>query len=330
MTTHDELMVKYFSGEATPEEIDRLSVWLSSDPLNKKAFEENWNVWLLAAKEAMSSQTDIDKEWYSFKEKAGIKAGQNEPVKSRRFYIGSRMLAAASVIIILALAGILYYLNLKPSITEAYAENGLREITLADGSKVVLGEGSRLSFPVEFKGTDREVTLTGEAHFSVSHDAKHPFIVTGNNLNIKVLGTEFAVNTHTADGNMNVVLESGKVSLSFRGKEKDNLILEPGEIAKVNPDKESIQVTENTDLNYKAWMTGLIRFENTSLTEVASTLSEIFKKEIRLLNGELSSCTLTATFRNQSLEEVMAVIEATLDVKSVQKDNVIYLDGSCK
>ncbi len=43
-------------------------------------------------------------------------------------------------------------------------------ITLADGSRVWLNAGSRLIYPSEFTGKQREVFLVGEAFFEI---AKH-------------------------------------------------------------------------------------------------------------------------------------------------------------
>src|SRR5690606_36020397 len=73
---------------------------------------------------------------------------------------------------------------------------GQYQTTLADGTKVWLNAGSSLTYPMHFAGNERRVTLEGEAYFDVSHDAERPFIVHVNDTEIRVLGTQFNVNSY--------------------------------------------------------------------------------------------------------------------------------------
>ena len=41
-------------------------------------------------------------------------------------------------------------------------------VKLADGTKVMLGAGSKLTYPQKFSGSNREVKLSGQAFFNVS------------------------------------------------------------------------------------------------------------------------------------------------------------------
>jgi transmembrane sensor len=50
--------------------------------------------------------------------------------------------------------------------------------TLADGTKIWLNGGSKLTYPDKFRGDRREISLTGEAFLDVAHDDKQSFIVT--------------------------------------------------------------------------------------------------------------------------------------------------------
>ena len=50
------------------------------------------------------------------------------------------------------------------------------EVRLSDGTRIVLGANSRLTYPRSFAlDAPREVRLSGEARFEVAHDANHPF-----------------------------------------------------------------------------------------------------------------------------------------------------------
>ncbi len=322
-TYFNNLMVKYFQGEASPEEINHLYDWLAEDPINRSLFEEQHQTWMLLTKDAIAS-LDIDKEWDSFSSRIIVKR------RTKVISMLSSWRVAASIVVFVISAAILYYLISTPEMTEVYAEEANIEHLLPDGSVVTLYKGSKIGYAASFVKEERNVTLEGEANFNVQHDKKHPFIVSGNNLRIMVLGTEFNVNTKAGDGEMNVVLETGTVSLFFKGNESENLILKPGEAAFVNTEEKSMQKSVNTNPNYNAWLTGNIVFNNTALEEVEEILEKVYHVEI-VMDENLKDCTLTATFEKQSFDQVINVISETLGIKdSRSKDNIIYLDGNCR
>ena len=95
---------------------------------------------------------------------------------------------------------------------------GEYNLKLADGTRVWMFAESEIRFPTRFKGSKREVYLSGEAYFEVRHDPAHPFYVKTKSLDVKVLGTSFNVKAYN---NMDIVetsLVEGMVSL------KDNVL----------------------------------------------------------------------------------------------------------
>ena len=71
------------------------------------------------------------------------------------------------------------------------------EVRLSDGTRIVLGANSRLTYPRSFAlDAPREVRLSGEARFEVAHDANHPFWVISGEMRTEVLGTVFDVNAY--------------------------------------------------------------------------------------------------------------------------------------
>lgn len=91
------------------------------------------------------------------------------------------------------------------------ASENLRTITLPDGSTVRLAAGSTLTYPLDF--TRRDVTLNGEAFFSVVQAHGHPFLVRVDNMGVRVLGTQFWVRSVGDHSEAEVILLHGKVSV---------------------------------------------------------------------------------------------------------------------
>jgi len=313
---NDRLIVRYFTGEATPDETKAISGLLDSDPEFRDAFEEYRQVWLLTAKHSVTS-LDTDKDW-------ALLADRIKPPVRKLYTLRN---IAASLIVLIALSASLLFINSGKQ-KEIIAEVTGQQLTLPDGSTIILREGAKLAYPASFRN-GRKVTLEGEAFFTVAHDAAHPFIVTGGDVNIKVLGTEFNVRTNAGNNSVSVVLEKGRVSVYLKGEENKNVLLTPGEQALVDINTGKIETSVNTDPNYKAWITRELVFNNSSLSTVAETLQRVYGKEIRLAGSDMTDCLLTATFKDQPLSEVLEVISATLGTSVTIKDNVIYLDGNC-
>lgn len=103
-------------------------------------------------------------------------------------------------------------------------------LQLTDGTKIWLGPGSKLRFPIFFGGDQRQVYLSGEAHFEVSKDPHKPFVVKVENSDtkIEVLGTKFTVSSFFGDGSYSAALLEGKIRLYNKTTTKT---LYPGEEA---------------------------------------------------------------------------------------------------
>ena len=87
--------------------------------------------------------------------------------------------------------------SLEEDLVECYIPTAeIRELTLPDGTYVMLNSKSILLYPEKFTGETRSVYLIGEANFKVKPDKKHPFIVKANDYQVTALGTEFNVNAY--------------------------------------------------------------------------------------------------------------------------------------
>lgn len=89
-----------------------------------------------------------------------------------------------------------------------------RLVRLADGSLVVLQQDARIRFPKQFGGPKRDVYLTGKAFFEVVRNPAKPFRVFAGELMTEVLGTSFLISAPETGGKVQVLVKTGKVSVS--------------------------------------------------------------------------------------------------------------------
>lgn len=220
---------------------------------------------------------------------------------------------AAAAIIILILAMRIFFTNdsspakeLPADIVVNHHENRL--IFLADGSKVVLSNGSRLNYPSSFDGKKtREVYLEGQAFFDIQHNAEKPFIVHTGNLETTVLGTAFNIKAMPDDKEITVSVVRGKVKVSNLNKVLG--IITPHQEIKYNKQKDNSEMKAVKDHHYLDWKSEDLLLDNVTIAEAAKVLEEEYKVTIDISSPSISSQRFTATFsRSVSLEQALKSI----------------------
>lgn len=157
-------------------------------------------------------------------------------------------------------------------------KGGEFKLQLADGTRVYLNSATDLRYPVAFTGPERRVYLKGEAYFEVAKDVEHPFIVVTDDVQVRVYGTSFNVNTLGADG-VRTVLVEGKVGI--RGQDLDReYVLKPNELAFYDRNSRDMKIeTVDPDL-YTLWRKGIFVFERETLENIMNTLSLWYDMEV--------------------------------------------------
>lgn len=188
------------------------------------------------------------------------------------------------------------------------------ELILSDGTKVHLNSGTTLKYPVKFiKGKKRQVFLTGEAYFNVTKDKTHPFVVNANNLNVRVLGTQFNVSSYPEDGSIKTVLVEGSVALYDHNKtyNKQNVaLLTPGNKAVWNKKSKQIKFKKVDTSIYTRWIKGEVVFEAVKFKNIVKKLERHYNIVIDNKNKELAEQVFTASFTVETIQEVLNSFKA--------------------
>lgn len=189
------------------------------------------------------------------------------------------------------------------------------DVTLADGTEVVLNAGSRLKYPVEFVGEEREVELFGEAYFDVTKSEK-PFVVSVGDSKIRVYGTEFNVKSFSQNMIETVLI---KGAIGFKSPNLHEVQVVPGERITYNTVSENLEL-EKVDVRYAtAWMNGVFKYRdrklNLVLEDIAAWYGIEFDSQIDLSAIEVTMCLSKRT----PIEEVIPFMELMTDVKFVKR-----------
>lgn len=315
----EELLSKYFSGEASPEDTKKVLEWRSASEENARVFFETRSAWLASGPPA---EADADL----------LQAILEEPPQQEAQVIPlwNQKLFRVAVAALIVLGGVLIVLKqMKP---DPYGQvmTEVTEFDLPDGSDVTLQRGASIQL-VDFEN-ERAVELSGKAFFEVKRDESKPFRVLTSGASVEVLGTSFVVNTNEETGATEVMVASGEVALrqkpeAFQGKSM-RVLLREGETGKLVVGERGIQKKKNSDENYLAWKTKILTFNRTNLREVSVKLSDVYGIALEFEDPTLSKCNLTAKFSNKNPEEVVDIIARTFSMTYHRSGDKYLLSGS--
>lgn len=326
----NDIMQRYFAGEATPDEIAILEGWVRQDDANKNEFREASKLWHLIYEDQTGREISLEKEletvFGQIDERTPVIQLRRPETKKQSFAF-SMLRIAAVLVILLGIGSVLYIRMSKPSMEQVVAENSGTLVVLPDGTRVTLAQGTSIEYPETFSKKSREVTLSGKAYFEVAHNKEVPFRVHTSGAVVEVLGTEFNVVSANAAGKMEVDLTEGKVAVYLNKDKAQSVELAPGERALFNPKDNSISKTQVSNQNYMAWKTGNLRFENEPLSQVIADLSEAFNTPIRISTAGTGNCRLSASFSNQPLSGILNVISKTLNVNVSRTGSEFVISG---
>ena len=194
-------------------------------------------------------------------------------------------------------------------------------VTLADGTRVCLGAMSSIRFPVQFDKEMRRVEISGEAYLDVSQDTTHPFVITVDGMEVKVLGTSFNVRGYIDEQDMEVTLVSGKVKVS-RGE--CSCVLMPNEQAVWNKQTDKLTSRQVDVEPFVAWKSGKLNIRNQRLEDILIRLSKWYDIRVFFINEESKDVRFYANMdRYGDLNELLKKFELTGQVKFEIKGNVV-------
>ncbi len=181
------------------------------------------------------------------------------------------------------------------------------QIELPDQSIVWLNSGSVIRFPKLENGTSRTASVSGEAYFEVAHDAKAPFLIEVNQVNVKVLGTHFNISSYYGDV-LDITLLEGIVQVE-RGDHVN--LIKPGQRARYRGEALEPEISHVNVNQVVAWKEGLFSFDGDSIDEVMSQIQRWYGVNIEYV-GTKPHDLITGTIpRESTLKDVLAILQDT-------------------
>ena len=176
-------------------------------------------------------------------------------------------------------------------------------IALTDGTSVTLERDTRLEFKDD--GKLRSAKLgNGEAFFKVARNEARPFVIDANGAEIRVLGTEFNVNSW--DGGVSVTVLEGRVA--FRDASgMQSVELTAGQGANILNSSKMHTFTFDVE-NYADWRTGWVDAIDMPLDEVLAKLGRYAGDKISAEKHEIDAFLVTGRFQLSQTESTLQTL----------------------
>lgn len=320
----DSILDKYLSGKCSPEE---------------KALVEQW--YELVGSDQQLPKSEV--EWYSLKGKIwnAIQENNIEPTKVIPFWKTQIFRIGIAACLLLGI-GIYFLLPTNTEqqlVTTIFGSSVTKEnlstkvvlVRLEDGSVVQLSPKAKITYPQQFLGNKRELTLEGDAFFSITKNPERPFLITTGNTITKVLGTSFFIRS-SKKAKVEVEVKTGRVAVyekNAKNKKDNGVLLTP-----------NLKVTFFED--DKLFVTGLVekpiiqdvvietqkiafKFDETPLSEVLAQLEAAYGIEITTDNEKLNHSLLTADISSQDLYTKLDIICTAINAHYEVKGTTILI-----
>lgn len=292
-----DVIARVLNGSATLIDHQDLTQWRSASDSNEQTFASIRQYWKLKnPRELTETEISHVNRLLRHAEESFL-VGIPEPKKKLNF---RKILRYAAVLAAVTGFGLLIKIlftagpSAEMKTSEIFVTRGSRaQITLPDNSVVWIGNESHLSYPNEFSGSSREVTLSGEAFFDVASDRSHPFFVHTSGPTIKVTGTEFYVHDYPDDPSMEASLISGEIDLMV----DDRILSRMQAGTRLIYLKQTGKLVSGTfdEEFYEFWKKGEYSFVDKPFSEIASMMRRVYNVDIVIKDNELKGKRFTGS-----------------------------------
>jgi ferric-dicitrate binding protein FerR (iron transport regulator) len=312
---YDNLIIKFFAGEISDRELILFKSWLNRDPENRRIFNQENELWQEASVLTKVENYKTDTAWENISSRLDLGKSNFKSVTILSKNNLRILIAAATVACLLAIGGLSLWMaerssfqkSAAASITIATKEGEKAHIFLADSTEIILNSESNLLYNGHFNLKDRIVKFSGEAFFNVRTNPEKPFIVQLDQMSISATGTRFNVFSFGNEDCIETTLEEGKIQVLIKGKEPINI--KSGQQVVYYVSSKKVLMRDVATDTYTSWKENKLRFNDTPFEEVLRRIGRKYNVKFEVTNRDLLNLKYTATFIDESIEEVMQMLK---------------------
>lgn len=303
----EDLLISYYDGKTTANEVQEIEAWIKSSDKNKKKAMDIYTLLLMTDTQQVAQNMDLNEELSKVKGR----------IRENKYHISwwNWMQRVAVVLLIPMAIAIFILMHRSEPVAPVHVQlfeirtqpGMITSFRLPDSTLVYLNSGSVLKYPSVFTGDIREVSLNGEAYFDVTKDPTRKFIVsTPQNSKVEVLGTCFNLEAFDNMDEVITTLIEGKVEFVYQQADtKRKVMMKPGQKTIYNKKNEEILLKNTNGESELSWKDMKVIFDRTPLTDALRMLGKRYNVEFIVKTSRYDKYTFTGTFTDQYVEEIL-------------------------
>jgi ferric-dicitrate binding protein FerR (iron transport regulator) len=210
-----------------------------------------------------------------------------------------------------------------------------QEVTLPDGTTVLLTHHSSLVYEKTFNQARREVYLKGEAFFKVKRDVTKPFVVHTGELVTEVLGTSFRIRENEQGKTTEVSVSTGKVSVYTQDHtqkhDRNGVIITPNQRVLYDANTHNITpgiVEKPVAVLSQEELKASLLYKEATFEKVLSELTQLYGIEFVISNATVKDCRITADLNGLSMFTQLELICKSIDATYEKRGTVVFIKGN--
>lgn len=338
-TLLNKLLQKYTKGECTPEERDLVDAWfeqMDKNPDDLRLLDERLEKKL------------GEKMLVHIKIRASSASSMHRPLfRAKTLY----RIAAAILLLCIVGAGAVFIgespgiqlqkpvtYSSEPRISITNTTNAARKLFLTDGTTILLQPRGTVSYSKDLTGNRRDVQLRGEAFFDVAKDKDRPFVISTENVTVKVLGTSFSVKAYENAEEVTVAVKTGRVSVFAKDPDtrqvntsgKKEIILTPNQEVVYNTIHDNFlkKIVAQPQIILAKPTLFEMNYDGMPVDKIFEVLEDNYGIDIVFDKEVLSSCTLTTSMAEEGFYERIAIICHAIGAQYDVKDATIVVKSA--
>lgn len=350
-----ELLIKCIKGKANSKEYQEAYDWVCVNEENRRYFETLYSAWLAAG---LTQNVDPQVEtsiWNNIE--SDIRKNNRTLGIYRRNIYPMRLMKIAAILIITFSLGLLSQNLLKSrsnssDLITVEAPLGAKSfVKMVDGTHIWLNAGSKIQYSPAYNQKGRDIFLSGEAYFDVAKSKSKPFRVHASSIMVQALGTIFNVKAYPEEDRIETTLVEGMIRIESTNKNGKNeqILLKPNQKVSFYRNPESITGAPGLAINevlsesrtekierievakkiepeiYTSWKDKRWVFKKQKLSDFAIILERIYDVNILFKDEELGHYSLSGSFEEENLEQVLKAIQLTVPLNyTIHHRDVVF------
>jgi len=316
----DNLLARYFGGNASEDDMAELENWISISTKNQQIFDQTTDLYEKLSTNQHNTPTPnsqaAKKNFIAYMSQNDIQELPKFEIKHKPFY-KKWMFQAASIAIFFVLSVGGWKVIMSEHEMVLATQMALKESILPDKTQVKLSKNSKITYSSNFGKKNKIIRLEGEANFTVGHSGTGTLQIQANETFIEDIGTVFAVTAYPDSNFISVKVSKG--SVRFYTKNDKGITLDSNETGTYNKQTKTFQVLAQK-LDKKAAVGSMhIEFQGMLLQDAIDIISNAYNVKIKLENTSVGQRKITVNFDGEDVNVVLQIISETLNL-DLKKD----------